>query len=315
MFNFLNNIQFNISFVEAGNDYTSFLHTFYNIVCSYLLVIVFLITYWVIYILLNFTFKKRNIILDYNLNILLKGYSLIKYFVNLSLKDRSFKFILLADLKDFPSLEATWCGVPITFIGFVAYPSISLEYGLSPDITPGVTVKAIAHQWFWEFETTAVVADINYTIANPDYFINTGTYATFLSVTRGELSNADLYEYIDATPYKQLKKTVNLNLIQDCPYFYRLLCTDGILVLPANTPIKLIVTSVDVLHSLALPAFGVKIDAVPGRLSEQVIICEKPGVYWGQCSELCGPYHSFMPIIVDVKSLPCFLIYLQESQD
>jgi heme/copper-type cytochrome/quinol oxidase subunit 2 len=120
---------------------------------------------------------------------------------------------------------------------------------------------------------------MTYSIINPNGFRNSNTYDIFLSVTRGELSNSDLYARMEEIPYVQLTKTVNLNLLQDCPYFYRLLCTDGVLVLPANTPIKLIVTSADVLHSLALPSFGVKIDAVPGRLSEQVITCEKPGVY------------------------------------
>lgn len=78
----------------------------------------------------------------------------------------------------------------------------------------------------------------------------------------------------------------------------RLLSTDHAVVLPVDTNIQILVTAADVLHSFAVPALGVKMDAVPGHLNETWTRIEKPGVYYGQCSELCGKDHSFMPIEV-----------------
>lgn len=78
-----------------------------------------------------------------------------------------------------------------------------------------------------------------------------------------------------------------------------LLAVDNRLVLPAGRPIKLIITAADVIHSFAVPSLWVKMDAVPGRLNEKAFTIEKPGVYYGQCSELCGVRHGFMPIAIE----------------
>lgn len=78
-----------------------------------------------------------------------------------------------------------------------------------------------------------------------------------------------------------------------------LLAPDNRLVLPAGRPVKLIITAADVIHSFAVPSLWVKMDAVPGRLNEKSFTIEKPGVYYGQCSELCGARHAFMPIAIE----------------
>jgi len=78
-----------------------------------------------------------------------------------------------------------------------------------------------------------------------------------------------------------------------------LLAVDKRLVVPANTPIRLQTTAADVIHSFAVPSLWFKLDAVPGRLNERMVIIEEPGVYYGQCSELCGARHGFMPIAVE----------------
>lgn len=82
----------------------------------------------------------------------------------------------------------------------------------------------------------------------------------------------------------------------------RLLSTDNPVVLPVDTNIQIIVTAADVLHAFALPALGVKIDAVPGRLNETWVRITKPGIYYGQCSELCGKDHAYMPVEVHAVS-------------
>lgn len=86
------------------------------------------------------------------------------------------------------------------------------------------------------------------------------------------------------------------------PGMFRLLETDNRVVLPVGKVIKLLITGGDVIHSWGIPAFGVKTDAVPGRINEAWIKITKPGVYYGQCSELCGINHGFMPIAIEAVS-------------
>jgi len=84
---------------------------------------------------------------------------------------------------------------------------------------------------------------------------------------------------------------------------FRLLTTDTQLTLPKTIPIKLLITSADVLHSWAVPSFGVKVDACPGRLNEASLYVKRSGLYFGQCSEICGVNHGFMPIMVKINSI------------
>ena len=94
----------------------------------------------------------------------------------------------------------------------------------------------------------------------------------------------------------------------------RLLATDTAMVVPVNTTVRVVVTGADVLHSWAMPAFGVKMDAVPGRLNETWFRAEKTGTYYGQCSELCGIRHAFMPIRVVVVEPDAFASWVSEAQ-
>lgn len=94
----------------------------------------------------------------------------------------------------------------------------------------------------------------------------------------------------------------------------RLLATDTALVVPVNTNVRLLVTAADVLHSWAMPSFGVKMDAVPGRINETWFRVTKTGTYYGQCSELCGVRHAFMPIRVEVVSQREFKNWVRKAQ-
>ena len=91
----------------------------------------------------------------------------------------------------------------------------------------------------------------------------------------------------------------------------RLLGVDNRVVLPVDTPIKLVTTGSDVIHSWAVPAFWIKLDSVPGRLNETTFTVDRKGVYYGQCSELCGDRHGFMPIGVEVVSKEDFAAWIQ----
>nr|YP_009947202.1 cytochrome c oxidase subunit II [Sternoptyx diaphana]QOH91615.1 cytochrome c oxidase subunit II [Sternoptyx diaphana] len=87
---------------------------------------------------------------------------------------------------------------------------------------------------------------------------------------------------------------------------FRLLETDHRMVVPAESPVRMLVSAEDVIHSWAVPALGVKMDAIPGRLNQTAFIASLPGVFYGQCSEICGANHSFMPVVVEALPLGDF---------
>nr|WNH24423.1 cytochrome c oxidase subunit II [Bolinichthys longipes] len=112
------------------------------------------------------------------------------------------------------------------------------------------------------------------------------------------------YEYTD---YEDLAFDAYMIPTQDLlPGQFRLLETDHRVVVPTESPVRVLVTAEDVLHSWAVPALGVKMDAVPGRLNQTAFLTSRPGVFYGQCSEICGANHSFMPIIVEAVPLEHF---------
>tara|TARA_B110000014_G_C20050842_1_gene546624 strand:- start:395 stop:718 length:324 start_codon:yes stop_codon:yes gene_type:complete len=91
---------------------------------------------------------------------------------------------------------------------------------------------------------------------------------------------------------------------------FRLLEVDKLLQIPINTQIRLVVTSQDVIHSFAVPSLSLKIDAVPGRLNQIHFSINRLGIFYGQCSEICGSEHSFMPIVISSKSLNSYISQL-----
>jgi len=94
---------------------------------------------------------------------------------------------------------------------------------------------------------------------------------------------------------------------------FRLLEVDNRLVLPIDTHIRVLVTGADVLHSFAVPSLGVKADAVPGRLNQTNFLLKRPGLFYGQCSEICGANHSFMPIVVEGVSTERYVRWVIEQ--
>nr|WNH23730.1 cytochrome c oxidase subunit II [Poromitra crassiceps] len=122
------------------------------------------------------------------------------------------------------------------------------------------------------------------------------------------------YEYTD---YEDLGFDAYMIPTEDlAPGHFRLLEADHRMVVPVESPIRILVSAEDVLHSWAVPALGVKMDAVPGRLNQTAFITSRPGVFYGQCSEICGANHSFMPIVVESVPLENFedwtLLMLQD---
>nr|AWV83850.1 cytochrome oxidase subunit II [Tettigades chilensis] len=117
------------------------------------------------------------------------------------------------------------------------------------------------------------------------------------------------YEYSDFLNVEfdsYMKPTVDLGVSE-----FRLIETDNHMILPFNTQVRLVITSSDVLHSWAMPSIGTKVDAVPGRLNQSSIMVNRPGLLYGQCSEICGANHSFMPIVIESVSNDMFLNWLK----
>jgi cytochrome c oxidase subunit 2 len=111
--------------------------------------------------------------------------------------------------------------------------------------------------------------------------------------------------------------TFTANMLRDNeikPGMKRVLETDNRVVVPVNTTVRVYTTAADVLHAWAVPSFGVKKDAVPGRLNETWFRAEREGVYYGQCSEICGTNHGFMPIAVEVVSKAAFDAWVKKAQ-
>jgi cytochrome c oxidase subunit 2 len=158
-------------------------------------------------------------------------------------------------------LEIVWTITPSLVLVAIGIPSFGLLYAMDELIEPGMTLKALGHQWYWSYEFTDV-SDVDVSVEE-------------------EVSDSYMVPEEDLFPGE-----------------VRLLTTDIKVYLPINVHVRLIVTATDVLHAWAVPAMGVKIDAVPGRLNQMGIYIKREGRFFGQCSELCGVNHGFMPIEV-----------------
>ena len=164
-------------------------------------------------------------------------------------------------------LEVAWTIVPVLILVAIAVPSIRLlRHQYSPP-KADLTIKVVGNQWYWSY-------------SYPD---NGGF----------EVVSNMLKEAKDVKPGERFRTAL------DGP---PMLAVDERIVIPVHRVVKFIVTSNDVIHAFALPAFWTKMDAVPGRLNETWVKVDRPGVYFGQCSELCGARHGFMPIAVEVVS-------------
>lgn len=95
------------------------------------------------------------------------------------------------------------------------------------------------------------------------------------------------------------------------PYNFRLLDVDNRIVLPINIKIRILISAADVIHSWTIPALGVKVDGTPGRLNQTNFLINRPGLFFGQCSEICGANHRFMPIVIERVNLNTFINWIK----
>jgi cytochrome c oxidase subunit 2 len=170
-------------------------------------------------------------------------------------------------------LEIVWTIVPALILLVIAIPSFALLYSIEEFIEPSLTVKCTGHQWYWCYEYS-------------------------------NCKKEEIADYIDGHKFESyMVPTEDLGDVGKL----RLLEVDKRLALPTNTHIQISVTGADVLHCWAVPSLGVKIDACPGRINQTTIFLKRSGTFFGQCSELCGVNHGFMPIVVRALSMYDFM--------
>lgn len=199
-----------------------------------------------------------------------------------------------------PVLEFIWTLTPTLILLFLSLPTMVYLYTMDCQEIASFLVKVTGHQWYWHYELNFVYLNfldfLNFYQANISKNFFTSKSCLFFAFS--QVSDIDLKNtYVTINlPYffevEQFQKNTNNLLLGEL----RLLEVSSDFVLPVDKMIKLVITSIDVLHSWTIPGFGIKMDAVPGRLNVVFLRSRLPGVFYGQCSELCGINHGFMPI-------------------
>jgi cytochrome c oxidase subunit 2 len=224
--------DYQLSLQEPATPIMEELINFHNYIMIYITFIIFLVSWILVSIIINFTYEKRVI---------------------------SHRYLIHGTV-----IEIIWTITPALVLVGIAFPSFKLLYLMDEVIAPAITIKVIGHQWYRSYEYS--------------------DYATL----DGKSISFDSY----------MVPTADLN-----PGDFRLLEVDNRVIVPVDTHVRVIITAADVLHSWAVPSLGVKLDAVPGRLNQTSFLINRLGVFYGQCSEICGVNHAFMPICVEAVSL------------
>ena len=182
-----------------------------------------------------------------------------------------------ADFHDNTAVELIWTIVPALILVAIAFPATSALVDMRDTSEPDLTVKVTGYQWKWGYEyVTGDAAGIK--------------YLSVLSTPRDQIENK--------APKGE----------------HYLLEVDRPLVVPVGKKVRILTTSNDVIHNWSVPAFAVKTDAVPGFLRDTWFRAEKEGTYRGQCSELCGKDHGFMPVVVEVVSEAKYAAWVAEQK-
>ena len=185
-------------------------------------------------------------------------------------------------------VEIAWTVVPIVILVAIGAWSLPILFRQQEIPVADVTIKAIGNQWYWTHEYV-------------DEGFGFDSYMIGAPALGGEnMKTPEVIAQLEEAGYSESEW---------------LLATDTAVVVPVNKTIVVQVTGSDVIHAWTIPAFGVKQDAVPGRLAELWFKAEKEGVYFGQCSELCGQAHAYMPITVKVVSEEAYAEWLSRAKE
>ncbi|MEM8980371.1 MAG: cytochrome c oxidase subunit II [Pseudomonadota bacterium] len=194
-------------------------------------------------------------------------------------------------------LEVAWTVIPIVILVFIGAFSLPVLFKQQEIPEGDITIKVTGYQWYWGYE-----------------YVDEGFYFDSYMVGHPATVSSDA-EKAGVRPY--VLNAAMEGLLGDYGYSRNewLLATDTAVVVPVGKTIVMQVTAADVIHSWKIPAFGVMQDAVPGRLAELWFKAEREGVYFGQCSELCGKDHAYMPITVKVVSEEAYEAWLLEAKE
>ena len=171
-------------------------------------------------------------------------------------------------------IELVWTITPAIVLILIAFPSFKLLYLMDEVSDPSMSVLAEGHQWYWSYQY-------------PDFLDSNDEFIEFDSYI---VPDSDLEEGR-----------------------LRMLEVDNRVIIPELTHVRFIITSGDVIHSFSCNSLGIKADAYPGRLNQVSVFVNREGVFYGQCSEICGILHSSMPIVIESVSLEKFLTWLEEQ--
>jgi cytochrome c oxidase subunit 2 len=184
-------------------------------------------------------------------------------------------------------LEVAWTLIPIVILVFIGAFSLPILFKQQEIPVGEVTIKATGNQWYWSYEYV-------------DEGISFDSYMIGSPATGGtNMMTPDVEAQLTAAGYSKEQF---------------LLATDTAVVVPVGKVVVVQVTATDVIHSWKVPAFGVMQDAVPGRLAQTWFKAEKEGIFFGQCSEICGKDHAFMPITVKVVSEAAYAKWLEAAK-
>ena len=188
-----------------------------------------------------------------------------------------------ADFHESTTVEILWTAIPVVILIAMAVPATSTLIDMENNDNSEVTIQVTGSQWKWHYK----------------YFDQNIEYYSVLSTPREQYENQNgSFDGNGAPKGKDY-----------------LLEVDKPLVIPANKNVRFLITSDDVIHSWWVPAFAVKQDANPGFINEAWTNVDEPGIYRGQCAELCGKDHGFMPIVVEVKSSEDYDAWLNEQHE
>ncbi|HEY9050600.1 MAG TPA: cytochrome c oxidase subunit II [Gammaproteobacteria bacterium] len=187
---------------------------------------------------------------------------------------RKSKKAVASTFHESTTIEILWTIIPIIILVVMAVPATKVLLAMEDTSNSDMSIKVTGYQWKWHYD--------------------------YLEEEIGFFSNL-------ATPMDQIKN-------KESKSENYLLEVDNRLVIPANKKVRFLFTANDVIHSWWVPAFGVKKDAIPGYINESWTRVSEPGIYRGQCAELCGANHGFMPIVVEVKSEEDYLAWVNEKK-
>lgn len=207
--------------------------------------------------------RELSCLHDHVITIIFRVIVLISYIITYLLVNTKFyKYLSEGTL-----IETIWSIVPAFLLVILVVPSMKVLYIIEDVKSPVLTFKVVAHQWYWTY-IVPFYNNMYYTLGGNKY---------------------DYYEYDSVIDVYSI----------DSDYPRLLGCTEDLFI-PVNTTSRLLITSTDVIHSFAVPSLGLKVDALPGRINQLFANPSRVGVFFGQCSEICGSNHSFMPIRVKV---------------